>query len=128
MEPTLHEGSHVVVDALTYHITGINRGDIIVFTNPHDIKVVEVKRVIGLPNETVLIQGGTIGVTPKDGKYHEFPQGTDIGGSGDVANYTIQLGPEDYFVLGDNRPRSTDSRDFGGVQPVNIIGRVIGSF
>ncbi len=128
MEPTLHEGQHLVIDALTWRFTGVHRGDVLVFTNPHDRTTVEVKRVIGLPGESVLIEGGTIGVTPLGGRYEEFPQGTDIGGHGDIANFTIQLGVEDFFVLGDNRPKSTDSRDFGGVQAVDIIGRVIASF
>jgi signal peptidase I len=128
MEPTLHEGSHVLINALTWHFVGINRGDIIVFINPHDSTQTDVKRVIGLPNEKVLIQGGTISVTNPAGKTTEFPQGTFIGGQGGVGDYSIQLGPEDYFVMGDNRSKSTDSRDFGGVQPSNIIGKVFYSF
>jgi len=128
MEPALREGSRIVVDALTWRVGGIGRGDVIVFRNPRDAKTVEVKRVVGLPGERVLIEGGTIAVTPPGGRLQEFPQGTLIGGQGGIGDFTIQLGPEEYFVLGDNRKKSTDSRDFGAVRPVNIKGRVIYSF
>ena len=128
MEPSLHEGSRIVFDRLTVRFTGINRGDVIVFRNPKDAGITEVKRVVGLPGERVLIEGGTISVTPPGGRLQEFPQGTLIGGSGGIGDFTIQLGPEEYFVLGDNRKKSTDSRDFGAVRPVNIKGRVIYSF
>lgn len=122
MEPTLHENSRIVFDTLTYHLTGIHRGDILIFTNPHDTSVVEVKRVVGLPGEVVEAQGGTISIT-KDGNTTEIPQGTPVGGSA-TGDFKVVLGPEDYYVLGDNRSHSSDSRDFGAVQAVNIIGRV----
>ena len=128
MTPTFSEGQRIVVDALTWRIGGLSRGDVIVFKNPKDAGITEVKRVVGLPGERVLIEGGTISVTPPGGRLQEFPQGTLIGGSGGIGDFTIQLGPEEYFVLGDNRKKSTDSRDFGAVRPVNIKGRVIYSF
>ena len=128
MEPALREGSRIVFDRLTVRFTGINRGDVIVFRNPKDAGITEVKRVVGLPGERVLIEGGTIAVTPPGGRLQEFPQGTLIGGSGGIGDFTIQLGPEEYFVLGDNRKKSTDSRDFGAVRPADIVGRVIYSF
>src|SRR3989338_9063521 len=128
MTPTFSEGQRIVVDALTLRIGGLSRGDVVVFRNPKDAGITEVKRVIGLPGERVLIEGGTIAVTPPGGRLQEFPQGTLIGGQGGIGDFTIQLGPEEYFVLGDNRKKSTDSRDFGAVRPVNIKGRVIYSF
>lgn len=128
MEPTLHEGEHIVADALTWHMGGINRGDIIIFTNPHDKTMVEVKRIVGLPNELVEAQGGIVSVTNKDGKYTEFAKDTPVGGDGTTGDFKVQLGPEDYYVLGDNRSHSTDSRDFGAVQASDIHGRVVGSF
>ena len=96
MEPNFHQGQRVVVDALTWHITGLHVGDVIVFTNPHDTKVIDIKRIAALP-----------------------------GGQGEILDHTVSLGPEDYYVLGDNRSKSTDSREFGAVQPINIIGRVV---
>ena len=128
MEPFLHEGSRIVIDKLTPHVLGIGRGDVIVFRNPRDAKTVEVKRIIGLPGELVLIEGGTISVTPPGGRIQEFPRGTYVGGNGQIGDFRVQLGPQEYFVLGDNRSVSTDSRAFGAVRPADIVGRVIYSF
>ena len=128
MTPTFSEGQRIVVDALTHRFTGINRGDVIVFKNPKDAGITEVKRVVGLPGERVLIEGGTIAVTPQGGRLQEFPQGTLIGGSGGIGDFTLQLGPEEYFVLGDNRKKSSDSRSFGAVGRADIKGKVIFSF
>ena len=128
MEPSLREGSRIVIDKLTARLFSLNRGDVIVFKNPRDAGTTEVKRVIGLPGELVLIEGGTISVTPPGGRLVEFPRGTAVGGNGQIADFRVQLGPEDYFVLGDNRGMSTDSRVFGAVRPADILGRVIYSF
>ncbi len=128
MEPSLHEGSRIVFERLTPRLLSVHRGDIIVFKNPRDVNMLEVKRVIGLPGELVLIEGGTISVTPPGGRIQEFPRGTYVGGNGQVGDFRVQLGPQEYFVLGDNRSMSTDSRAFGAVHPGDILGRVIYSF
>ena len=128
MEPDLHEGSRIFIDKLTPRMLGIGRGDVIVFKNPKDAGITEVKRVIGLPGELVLIEGGTISVTPPGGRIIEFPRGTYVGGNGQVGDFRVQLGPQEYFVLGDNRPMSADSREFGAVRPADILGRVVFSF
>jgi len=128
MEPTLHEGQHLIIDALTWHVVGVQRGDVVVFVNPHDRTTTDIKRIIGLPGEKIVIQKGIISVTSSSGQVTELPQGTLVGGQGDIGDYHIQLGPQDYFVLGDNRSHSTDSRDFGGVQPSNIVGKVLLTF
>ena len=128
MEPSLHEGSRIVIDKFTPRVLGLRRGDVIVFRNPKDAGIIEVKRVIGLPGELVLIEGGTISATPPGGRIQEFPRGTYVGGNGQVGDFRVQLGPQEYFVLGDNRSMSTDSRAFGAVRPSYIVGRVIYSF
>ena len=141
MEPTLHEGEVVLSEKLTYRFH-ISRGEIIVFRNPHEKHVIEVKRVIGLPSET--IEMGSEGVTvireckgEKGEKGEErgetgecsvsFPTGTIIGGEFN-GTFRIKLGPEDYLVLGDNRSKSSDSRTFGAVQKSDIIGSVVRHF
>lgn len=128
MEPTLHEGQVMVVDALTYRLVGLRRGDLLVFVHPHDHKTLEVKRVVGFPGETVSIKAGIVSVIGKDGEEISFTPDSDIGRSENGSDYTTTLGPIDYFVLGDNRSRSSDSRTFGTVQPIDMIGRVISAF
>lgn len=138
MEPVYHEGQVVWAEKLTPHFH-VWRGEVLVIRNPHDKRVVEIKRVIGLPGETVLM--GSEGVTVirecKGEKGEErgetgecsvsFPTGTLVGGTGN-GTFRIKLGPEDYFVLGDNRSKSSDSRTFGAVQKSDIIGSVVRNF
>src|SRR3989344_2466148 len=124
MTPTLSEGERLVVETLSLRIVPPKRGEILIFRNPHDKSVVEIKRVIGLPTETVELDGSGVTVIYADGTQEHFENGTDIGGTSN-SQYRIHLGPEDYFVLGDNRSQSSDSRTFGGVQKADLIGRVI---
>lgn len=137
MEPTYHEGQIVVAEKLSplFHVW---RGEVLVLRNPHDKSVIEIKRVVGLPNEAV--ETGSDGVTinpdcePVQGApLHAsksapcdllFPTGTTIGGTGNDT-FRMKLGPEDYMVLGDNRSKSSDSRTFGAVQKGDITGHVI---
>lgn len=124
MTPTLSEGERLVVETFSMRFAPPRRGEIIVFRNPHDKRVIEIKRVIGLPNETVELDGDGVVVTGRDGSEEHFGEGTLVGGTSN-SPYRIHLGPEDYFVLGDNRSRSSDSRTFGGVQKTELVGRVI---
>ncbi len=141
MEPAYHEGQVVWAEKLTPHFH-VWRGEVLVIRNPHDKRVVEIKRVIGLPGE--LVEMGSEGVTvireckgEKGEKGEErgetgecsvsFPTGTIIGGEFN-GTFRIKLGPEDYLVLGDNRSKSSDSRTFGAVQKSDIIGSVVRHF
>ena len=123
MEPTLHDGQIVLVEKITPHIH-VWRGEVLVILNPHDHKVTEIKRVVGLPNETVEMGSDGISITGVNGAHSQFSTGTPVGGTGN-GTFKIKLGPEDYMVLGDNRSKSSDSRSFGAVQQVDIIGHVI---
>jgi signal peptidase I len=123
MEPAYHEGQVVLIERLTPYID-VWRGEVLVLRNPHDKNVTEIKRVIGLPDETVDMGGDGITVTDTDGRSTKYETGSVIGGTGN-APYRIHLGPEDYFVLGDNRSKSSDSRTFGAVQKSDVIGRVL---
>lgn len=122
MEPVYHEGSVVLVERLTPFLH-IARGEVLIFRNPHQRGVVDIKRVIGLPNEDVELSEQGVVIMHKDGTREIFAPETLIGGQYN-GPYRIHLGPEDYFVLGDNRSKSTDSRNFGAVQMGDIIGHV----
>lgn len=120
MEPTYHEGDIVLTERITT-LFGVWRGEVIVMRNPHDHSVTEIKRVAGLPNEEVNLGENSVTVT-LDGKARTFGPPVGLPGTG---FFHIQLGPEDYLVLGDNRARSEDSRTFGAVQKPDVYGHVI---
>lgn len=123
MEPNLHNSELVLVDKLTYLFHPPTRGDIIVFVAPPEPTQDYVKRVIGLPGDTITIRGTTVvvdGVTLHESYIAPQYQGTPPGAR-TITNQTVP--PGDYFVLGDNRAVSSDSRIWGFVPRKNIIGR-----
>lgn len=127
MEPSYSDGNIVLVERIS-HRFGIERGDELLFHNPRGTGEVTLKRVIGLPTETVSIREDTVSILySKEHGYHEetFGNGTVIGNGENGTAFNMYLGPEDYFVLGDNRVESTDSRVFGTVQAEHIIGKPI---
>lgn len=123
MEPNLHNAELVLVDKLTYLFHPPTRGDIIVFRAPPEPTQDYVKRVIGLPGDTITVRGTTIivdGVTLNETYIAAQNQGTPPG-TRTITNQVVP--PSDYFVLGDNRAVSSDSRIWGFVPRQNIIGR-----
>jgi signal peptidase I len=117
MEPNLHTAQRVVVEKVTYRFFhGPRRGDIVVIDMPEQDEML-IKRVLGLPGETIEVRRGKVYV---DGEELEEPWATNPGG-GSYGPQTIP--PLHVFVLGDNRGASNDSRSFGPVQIEHIIGR-----
>ena len=123
MEPTYSEGTVVIAEKLTHRFY-VSRGEVLVIRNPHQKEVIEIKRVIGLPNETIETGESGVTVTDEKGKSTKYETGSTIGGEYN-GTFRIKLGPEDYLVLGDNRSKSSDSRSFGAVQKSDIIGHVM---
>lgn len=124
MDPTFHTGQYLIVDELTYHFKNPERGSVLIFKYPKDPKKYFIKRVIGLPGETVNIKNGVVTIINS-----EYPQGLVLDepyvkyAKKEDTSYT--LGESEYFVLGDNRIGSADSRVWGPVPEDNIIGRPI---
>ena len=115
MEPNLHNDEYVIVDKVTYLFGKPQRGDVVVFYlegQPKDY----IKRVIGLPGETIEVSNGTVFV---DGQ----PLDESYVTPSNVTYPQRQLGEDEYFVLGDNRGNSSDSRSFGPIHVSNIVGR-----
>lgn len=120
METTLSNGDHLLVDKISYRFKEPERYDIIVFPYKHEKNVYYIKRIIGLPGETVQIQGGYAYV---DGALLESDTyGAEVMVSEDMS---VTLGEDEYFVLGDNRNHSQDSRDpsVGVIKREDIMGK-----
>ncbi len=122
MEPTFETGQYLIVDELSYHFENPAREDIVIFRYPKDPSQYFIKRIIGLPGETVAIQDGNVEITTVSGQTMTLaePYIKNIGNGGDM---TTTLGPDQYFVMGDNRPESSDSRIWGILPRENIVGR-----
>ena len=122
MENTLHHGDNLIVDKITYRFKDPSRYDIIVFPFRYEENVYYIKRIIGLPGETIQIEDGTIYV---DGEVLYESYGREVMKSAGLAADPVTLGEDEYFVLGDNRNDSTDSRDpnVGVIHRDEIIGR-----
>lgn len=117
MEPNLHAGQYLIINKIIYHIHPPERGDIIVFEYPKSPNRDFIKRVIGLPGETVEIRQGCLLINgepmeepylPKPGTYSWGP---------------AVVGEDEFFVLGDNRNSSSDSHTWGMLPKENIIGK-----
>lgn len=123
MHPTFENLDYLIVDELVYDFEKPQRGDVIVFRYPGDPSVFYIKRIIGLPGETVSINRGVVTITETNGKKITLSEPYVVY---EDATYTksVTLGPGEYFVMGDNRPNSSDSRVWGPLPRKNIIGRV----
>jgi signal peptidase I len=129
MTPTLQVGDRILVDKLAYHLHGVGRGDIIVFNAPADVgpdcdttDKVLVKRVIGLPGETISDRGGKVYINGKVLDQSWLPKHTPSTVTGPFK--ATHIPANDYFVMGDDRIVSCDSRIWGFVKRSEIIGKV----
>ena len=123
MEPTLNHGDQLIMDKLTYHFSEPERFDIIVFPFQYEENTYYVKRIIGLPGETVQIDlEGNIYI---NGEILEEDYGLEPILFPGLAAEPITLGEDEYFVLGDNRNNSSDSRDasVGNIHRDDIVGK-----
>jgi signal peptidase I len=122
MEPTLYDNDNLIVDKISYRFKDPERFDIIVFPYQYKENTYYIKRIIGLPGETVQIVDGNIYI---NGELLEENYGKETMVSSGRAINEIQLGDDEYFVLGDNRNHSEDSRfeDVGNIKRSDIIGR-----
>lgn len=123
MEPTLSDGDNLIVDKLTYRLREPKRFEIIVFPYQYASNTYYIKRIIGLPGETVKIdEDGTIYI---DGEVLKEDYGKETIRDAGLAAEEITLGDDEYFVLGDNRNDSADSRfvSVGNIKRETIIGR-----
>lgn len=124
MEPNFQNGDYLIVDEISYRLRDPQRGEVIVFKYPLNPSQRYIKRIVGLPGETVEIAAGDVNVYNQNG----VPQLIDedylpesLQTAGEI---NLQLSDSEYFVMGDNRPFSSDSRRWGVLPKNNIIGKV----
>jgi signal peptidase I len=125
MEHTFHTGEYLIVDQVTYQFHQPVRGDVIIFRYPRDPSKYFIKRVIGVPGDTVVIEGNVVTIFNDS-----YPEGLTLTESyikSMEPNTELKetLGDREYFVMGDNRDQSSDSRVWGVLQEENIIGRAL---
>lgn len=126
MEPTFQDLNYLIIDRVSYNLGDPQRGDVVVFDLPQNTSKALIKRIIGLPGDTVIIQGNKVTIIND-----EHPQGfqldepyVDPVNFGGASNVHTTLGPDQFFVLGDNRNVSADSRVWGTLPREDIVGRV----
>ena len=123
METTLSDGDNLIVDKISYRFRDPERFEIIVFPFQYEEHTYYIKRIIGLPGETVQVIDGYVYI---NGEVLDENYGLEVMDDPGIAAEPITLGEDEYFVLGDNRNNSEDSRyaDMGNVKKRNIIGKV----
>ena len=123
MNVTLEDGDNLIVDKISYRFKDPERFDIIVFPYQYKEDTYYIKRIIGLPGETVQVIDGMVYI---DGELLDESYGKEVMNSAGVALNPIELGEDEYFVLGDNRSESYDSRneDMGCIRSENFLGYV----
>ncbi|MFH0952014.1 MAG: signal peptidase I [Patescibacteria group bacterium] len=125
MEPNFQDHEYLIIDEVSYRLSDPKRGDVVVIKNPQNRSEFFIKRVIGLPGEIIKISNGQVAITSDT-----YPSGVTLDESaylaGDVytkGSIETTLGRDEFFVMGDNRQASLDSRIFGQIKENEIIGR-----
>ncbi len=124
MEPAFQDGEYLIIDELSYLLRPPVRGEVIVFRYPQDPSQFFIKRIIGLPGETVIIENGSVAI-----QNDAYPNGVVLEESyllpslQTAPNMHTALNKGEYFVLGDNRFKSSDSRQWGILKEKFLVGR-----
>lgn len=118
MEPNFYQNEYLIIDEISYRFNAKQRGEVIIFKNPKDTRSYFIKRIIALPGETVTIEDGRVFI---DEEILNEPYITNFSSDN---HELVTLGENEYFVMGDNRTNSLDSRVLGAVHQDYVIGRV----
>jgi len=122
MDPSFYDGEYLIIDEVSYYFENPSRGDVIVFHYPGDTSKFFIKRIIGLPGETIQINDGKVTIFN-----NEHPEGFLLEekyiDDETVPDTYKNLSDNEYFVMGDNRPFSSDSRHWGTLNKNLIVGR-----
>jgi len=125
MDPTFGSGDYIFTSKITYKIRSYHRGDVVVFRSPNNPDIEYIKRIIGIPGDVIMIKDSEVYVNGKQLKEDYISAKTNLwegGFSKEGVGTKVMDGM--LFVMGDNRPRSSDSREFGLITEESVIGQV----
>lgn len=125
MENTFKTGEYILTSRITYKFKPIERGDVIVFKSPQNPDIEYIKRVIGLPGDTIVVKGGRVYVNNQELiESYAKTETTPSEGGMVKENQPVFVPQDSLFVMGDNRRESSDSRVFGPIKKSSIVGVV----
>ncbi len=124
MEPSFYNGDYLIIDEISYRFDSPERGEVVVFKYPDYPSQKYIKRIIGLPGETIEVRDGKVLITDRQGETFALEEKDYLSSSFTHGNLELNLGRGEYFVMGDNRPLSSDSRRWGELPEEYIIGKV----
>jgi len=123
MEPNFYQNDYLIIDEISYRLREPQRGEIVVFKYPRDPSQRYIKRVVALPGETIEIEDSKVIISSDPEEEIVLNETSYLGSVQTTGELRISLGENEYFVLGDNRPFSSDSRRWGVLPKENIVGR-----
>lgn len=124
MEPNFYDGEYILTDKASYRFRPPKRGEVVIFKAPRNPELDYIKRIIGLPQEKIKIENGKVFINGQELKEEYLPKNVVVsGGLFLPKGKEVKIPENTYFVLGDNRSHSSDSREWGPIQKNEIIGR-----
>jgi len=125
MEPNFHDHEYLIIDEISYRFNEVKRGEIVVFRHPSGENNFYIKRIIGLPNERLVIKDGQVIIYNQQNPNGAVLDETEYLAEGLLTNGEVDVGlaENEYYVMGDNRLSSLDSRKFGAILRKDIVGK-----
>jgi len=123
MEQSFHNNDYLITEKISYKIREPKRGEVIIFHPPDNPSVNYIKRVVGLPNDKIEVRAGGVYVNDKK-IYEPYLTSNEETLNSQKNDYVIVLRDDEYFVFGDNRNHSRDSREIGAIPKENVVSRV----
>jgi len=127
MDPTFHDKELLITNKIQYKLKNPVRGDVVIFKSPRNKEIDYIKRIIGLPGDTVRLQNSIFYINGQKLDESSYLAPTVITSAGSFLSEgeTITVPEGEYFVVGDNRPHSSDSREFGPIALNDFIGKAL---
>ncbi len=123
MDPTFADGQYLIIDQISYNFREPKRGDVIVFRYPRDPAKFFIKRIVGLPGDTIVLQENEVAITNSENSEGFILEESFVQQERKYEPKEITMGDDEYFVMGDNRDSSSDSRYWNALPKSNIIGK-----